>query len=319
MERKNEKETSCETYHVSVMLQESVDALKVQEGNLYFDGTLGGGGHSAEILKRGGRLIAVDRDIEAIKYVQNKFARIPEYKGRYTLVHDNFKNVKEILKNHSIEHLDGAVLDLGVSSRQIDDKSRGFSYKADDIVDMRMDRGQVLSALTVINQYTEEELSRIIYTYGEERHARRIAREIVKARAKKPIEKTGELSQIILSCFPPFIKGGNPAKRTFQALRIEVNGELDRLSDALTDLVNCLTSGARIAVISFHSLEDRIAKQTFRALAADCVCDKSLPVCVCNHKATVRLPESKGKKPSSKEQAVNPRSASATLRVAEKL
>lgn len=303
-------------YHVPVMLSECMDALKIGEGKLYFDGTLGGGGHSSEILRRGGRLIATDRDMEAIDYSRLRLSQVTEWGGRYTLVKDNFKNVTEVLKANAIDELDGAILDLGISSHQVDENLRGFSYSGSGLLDMRMDRDQYLSAMTVVNEYTEEELSRIIYTYGEERFARKIARAIVETRKKARIETTKKLADIVRSCVPEG-KGGHPAKKTFQAIRIEVNNELSGLGEAICDIVGFLKSGSRIAVITFHSLEDRIVKQTLKTLASDCICDKSLPVCVCNHKASVKL---LGKyKPSAEEVARNSRSQSATLRIAEKL
>lgn len=303
-------------YHVPVMLRESVDALRVSEGKLYFDGTLGGSGHSGEILRRGGRLIATDRDMEAIDYARMKLSQITDYNGRYTLVKDNFKNVLEVLRTYSADALDGAILDLGISSHQVDENVRGFSYSGNGLLDMRMDRDQYLSAMTVVNEYTEDELSRIIYTYGEERFARKIAKSIVEARKKAPIETTKRLGDIVKSCVPEG-KNGHPAKKTFQAIRIEVNNELSGLGEAISDIVSVLRPGGRIAVISFHSLEDRIVKQTFKTLASDCICDKSLPICVCNHKASVKLI---GKyRPSENEVKQNSRSQSATLRVAEKL
>lgn len=205
---------------------------------------------------------------------------------------------------------------MGISSHQVDEAVRGFSYNGNGLLDMRMDRDQYLSAMTVVNEYTEDELSRIIYTYGEERFARKIARAIVQARVKAPVETTKRLSDIVKSCVPAG-KNGHPAKKTFQAIRIEVNNELSGLGEAIGDIVNVLNSGGRIAVITFHSLEDRIVKQTLKMLSSDCICDKSLPVCVCNHKATVKLI---GKyKPTQQEMQENPRSQSATLRVAEKL
>ncbi|MDE6398193.1 MAG: 16S rRNA (cytosine(1402)-N(4))-methyltransferase RsmH [Clostridiales bacterium] len=304
-------------YHVPVLLDECMQALNVGAGKLYFDGTLGGGGHTSEILRRGGRVIATDRDMEAIDYARLRLAQVSDYNGRYTLVKDNFKNATEVLRAHETASLDGALLDLGISSHQVDENLRGFSYSGNGLLDMRMDRDQYLSAMTVVNEYTEEELSRIIYTYGEERFARKIARAIVETRRRSPIETTTRLADIVKSCVPAGKKGGHPAKKTFQAIRIEVNNELSGLGEAIGDLVNALRPGGRIAVISFHSLEDRIVKQTFKMLSMDCICDKSLPVCVCHHKATVKLI---GKyKPSEEETARNERSKSATLRVAEKL
>ena len=304
-------------YHVPVLLSECMEALAVSPEKLYFDGTLGGGGHSGEILRRGGRVIATDRDMDAIDCARGKFLAVSAYAGRYTLVKDNFKNALQVLKDNGISALDGALLDLGISSHQVDEDSRGFSYSGDGVLDMRMDRDQMLSAMTVVNEYSEEALSRLIYTYGEERFARKIAGRIVQARKRAPIETTRELADLIKACVPQGQKGGHPAKRTFQAIRIEVNNELSGLGEAIGDLTSVLKPGARIAVISFHSLEDRIVKQTFKTLATDCICDKSLPVCVCHHKASVKL---LGKtKPSEAEIAANPRAQSATLRVAEKL
>ena len=304
-------------YHVPVLLDECMQALNVGADKLYFDGTLGGGGHTSEILRRGGRVIATDRDMEAIDYARMRLGQVSDYNGRYTLVKDNFKNATEVLRAHGAETIDGALLDLGISSHQVDENLRGFSYSGNGLLDMRMDRDQYLSAMTVVNEYTEDELSRIIYTYGEERYARKIARAIAEARRRSPIETTKRLADIVKSCVPVSKKGGHPAKKTFQAIRIEVNNELSGLGEAIGDLVSALRPGGRIAVISFHSLEDRIVKQTFKMLSMDCICDKSLPVCVCHHKASIKLI---GKyKPSEEETARNERSKSATLRVAEKL
>lgn len=304
-------------YHVPVLKDECMTALKVSEEKLYFDGTLGGGGHTEEILRRGGRVIATDRDMEAIDYARMRLGQTSEYNGRYVLVKDNFKNALQVLKQHGVSEIDGALLDLGISSHQVDETLRGFSYNGNGLLDMRMDRDQYLSAMTVVNEYTEDELSRIIYTYGEERFARKIARAVVEARARSPIETTKRLSDIVCACVPQRGKGGHPAKKTFQAIRIEVNNELSGLGEAIGDLVSVLKPKGRIAVISFHSLEDRIVKQTFKMLSMDCICDKSLPVCVCHHTASVKLI---GKyKPTQEEMTRNPRSASATLRVAEKL
>lgn len=301
------------------MLHEAVDALCVKEGRLYFDGTLGGGSHSERILQLGGRIISTDRDSEAIDHVLSRFSRNSAYAGRYTLVKDNFKNVLQILKDKNIDKLDGALLDLGISSHQIDEANRGFSYMKDAQLDMRMDRDQLLSAMTVVNEYSEDELSRVIYTYGEEHAARRIAAAIVKKRKTEPIETTGQLVDIVASVVPKNPKAGHPAKKTFQALRIEVNDELKGLTEALNEIASVLKSGARFAVITFHSLEDRIVKQTFRYMCTDCVCDKSLPVCVCGHKATAKLISHKGIRPTQEEIENNSRSKSATLRIIEKL
>lgn len=306
-------------YHVPVLLTECLDALKIESGKLFFDGTLGGGGHSYAILERGGNLIATDRDIEALDHSQMRLLSNSSFAGRYILVKDNFKNALEVLKNNGISQIDGALLDLGISSHQVDEQTRGFSYTGNSLLDMRMDRDQYLSAMTVVNEYTEDELSRVIYTYGEDRFARRIAKNIVLARKKSRIESTQKLADIIKSSVPANMKGGHPAKKTFQAIRIEVNNELSGLGEAVSDLVSVLKPGGRICVITFHSLEDRIIKQTLRALSTDCICDKSLPICVCNHKATVKLINPKGIRPSAIEETKNSRSKSATLRIAEKL
>jgi 16S rRNA (cytosine1402-N4)-methyltransferase len=301
------------------MLDECMRALKPGEGKLFFDGTLGGGGHSEAILKSGARLIAADRDAEAIDYAHTRFLKNGAFNGRYIIVKDNFKNVLRILRDNGCKELDGAILDLGISSRHTDDPQRGFSYNNDGILDMRMDRDQFLSAMTVVNEYGEDELSKIIFTYGEERFARRIARNIAAAREKRRIDGTLELAGIIAASVPAGAKGGHPAKRTFQALRIEVNAELSGLGEAISDIIGVLRSGARLAVISFHSLEDRIVKHVFKTLSAGCICDKSLPVCVCGHKPEIRLVENKGVRPTREEIERNPRCKSATLRIAEKL
>ncbi len=306
-----------EQYHVSVMPNECIGTLDVKSGGIYFDATLGGGGHSELILRKGGSVVAVDRDSDAIDYVTRKFAKIPEFEGRYKIVHDNFKNVKQVLRDCGINELDGAIADLGISSRQVDDAERGFSYSKDGELDMRMDREQELSALSVVNEYSEEQLSRIIFTYGEERFARKIAADIVRERKLSPIETTGRLSELIQRSVPPR-KNGHPAKKTFQALRIEVNNELSGLGEALCDMVDLLKPKARLCVLTFHSLEDRIVKQTFASLATDCICDKSLPICVCGHKATVKQ-TGKALRPTEKETELNSRSKSATLRAVEKL
>lgn len=306
-----------EDYHVPVLANECMNALGVERDGIYFDGTLGGGNDSELILRSGGRLIAVDRDSEAIDYVSARFAANPDFAGRYELVHDNFKNVVEILDRRGIDGLDGALLDLGISSRQVDEPQRGFSYSKDGELDMRMDREQVLSAMHVVNEYSADQLVRIFFIYGEEKFARKIAANIVAKRKLSPIETTAQLSDIIIDSVPSR-KSGHPAKKVFQALRIEVNNELSGLGEAICDIVDRLRRGARLCVITFHSLEDRIVKQTFASLATDCICDKSLPVCVCGHKASVKL-VGKAVRPSAEEQERNPRSKSATLRVAEKI
>ncbi len=303
-------------YHVPVLFDECMDALNVKQGGIYLDGTLGGGGHSEGILTRGGKLIALDRDREAIEESRKRFES-KELSG-YTLVKSNFHDASNVLDGLEIAKIDGALLDLGISSHQIDAPERGFSYRFDGKLDMRMDGEEGISAFDVINDYSEEELVKILFEYGEERFARKIAAGIVKARQTAPIETTLALSEIVKKNTPEFYhRQGHPAKKTFQALRIEVNGELSGLDKAIEDIAARLSSGARLAVITFHSLEDRIVKQTFKLLCTDCICDKSLPVCVCGHKASAKLI---GKfKPGKEEQQNNSRSLSATLRVIEKL
>lgn len=303
------------TYHIPVMLDETLEGLNVKPNGLYFDGTLGGGGHSEAILTAGGNLIATDRDTEAIAFVKKRFEG--RFEGRYTLVNANFKDIADIFEREGIDEIDGAVLDLGISSNQIDKAERGFSYMSDGALDMRMDKNAGLSAAEVVNTYTEQRLSEILFRFGEERFSRRIAAAIVKRREEKPIETTAELSEIITKAVPYNPKGGHPAKRSFMGIRIEVNAELEGLDTAIEYLTERLKCGGRLAVISFHSLEDRIVKQTFKTLATGCVCDKSLPVCVCGHREVVKL--IRKQKPTESEIERNPRSASATLRVVEKL
>lgn len=303
-------------YHISVMLDEVIDALEVRRGGVYFDGTLGGGGHSLGIMKAGGNVIATDLDEDAIKYAESRF--IGEgMSGKFTLVRDNFKNFLRVLDGLGCESIDGAVLDLGVSSHQFDEGERGFSYRFDAELDMRMDRRQELTAEDVVNGYTEKELLRILYEYGEESYAKSIVRNIINARKDHVIRTTGELADIIMKSVP-YRKGGHPAKKTFQALRIEVNGELDGLGQAAEDIVSRLRPGGRLCVITFHSLEDKIIKNAFRLMATDCICDKSLPICVCGHKATVKQIKV-NKKATEEELAENNRSHSASLRIVEKL
>lgn len=310
-----------EFVHIPVMLEECMEGLKIRNGGTYFDGTLGGGGHSYEILRRSapdGRLIATDLDDYAITRASE---RLKEFEGRFTLVKDNFKNFSAIKDRLGVDGFDGILLDLGVSSFQIDDKSRGFSYLlADEILDMRMDRRQPFSAKEIVNGYSESELFRILSEYGEDRFAKNIARNIVSARKERKIETVGELNEIIDRSIPKkFQKDGHPSKRTFQALRIEVNGELEGLKTAVTDMTRSLKKGGRIAVISFHSLEDRIVKNVFRELEQDCVCDKRLPVCVCGKKKEIEIINSHPITASEKELAVNGRARSAKLRIAEKI
>ena len=305
------------SYHVPVLYNECLDNLNIKTGGTYFDGTLGGAGHSEGILMRGGNLIATDLDKDAIENAKVRLGK-PEYEGRFTLVRDNYKNFSNVLSSLNVDKIDGALFDLGISSHQIDEPERGFSYRFDGKLDMRMSDEQSLSAYDVVNTYSEEKLADILYLYAEERFSRRIARNIVNARKIKPIETTLQLAEIVKQSDPMQAqKNGHPAKKTFQAIRIEVNGELNGLDTLIEDVIEKLNSGARLCIITFHSLEDRIVKKAFALHSTDCICDKKLPICICGHKATVK---SLGKiKPSKEELELNSRSASATLRIIEKL
>ena len=305
--------------HVSVLLQECMDALCIKPDGIYIDGTAGGGGHSSEIASHldTGKLIALDRDMSA---VQAAGARLEKYGERAQVVHSNFSEMAQVCRQLGIEGVDGVLLDLGVSSYQLDTADRGFSYMADAPLDMRMNREDTLDAYTVVNTYTEQQLKKIIYDYGEERFAPRIAQRIVQEREKQPIRTTGELVSIIKAAMPAAAKEGghHPAKRTFQAIRIEVNGELSVIEPTIRDAVSLLKPGGRIAIITFHSLEDRIVKQTFASLASGCTCPRDFPVCVCGKKPLVDIISRKPILPSEQELEVNPRSRSAKLRVAQK-
>lgn len=302
------------------MFEECMQALDLKPAGVYVDGTAGGGGHSYGIASRltSGRLIAIDQDSAAIEAAG---ARLAPFGSRVTLVRDNFRNLSAILDDLEIHHIDGILLDLGVSSYQLDTAERGFSYNADAPLDMKMDQRKSLSAYNVVNEYSADRLRRILYDYGEERFAPRIAAAIVAQRQKAPIETTGQLVDIIKSAIPAAARDGghHPAKRSFQAIRIEVNGELDVIEPALRAAVSRLNPGGRAAVITFHSLEDRIVKQTFASLASGCTCPKDFPVCVCGKRSTVRLVGGKPILPGKQELEQNPRSRSAKLRVAQKL
>lgn len=265
--------------HVPVMLGECIDGLDIKPDGVYLDCTLGGGGHSEKIVSQlqGGKLIAVDKDIEAIKSSQ---ARLSEYKDKIIYIHDDFKNVISHLDEMGVEKLDGVLIDLGVSSYQLDNAERGFSYNADAPLDMRMDQGQYLSAKQVVNEYSQEKLADIIWQYGEDKLSRAIAKGIVEYRNKKEIETTGELAKIVEQAYPAKLrwKFGNPCKRTFQAIRIEVNGELKDLGEVIEDLSIRLKTGGRICIITFHSLEDRIVKRAFVQLNKECVCPPHQPI-----------------------------------------
>ncbi len=307
--------------HRSVLLDECIEGLNIKPDGIYVDGTAGGGGHSfhiASALGEGGRLIAIDQDENAIEAAGKRLA---PFGDKVTLVRSNFSRVSEVLDELGIERIDGILMDLGVSSYQLDTPERGFSYNADAPLDMRMDNRNPLDASVVVNTYSEEKLREIIYGYGEEKFGGKIASEIVKARSIKPIERTGELVDIIKRAMPSAAKQGghHPAKRTFQAIRIEVNSELDVIRPAIDGAVKRLSAGGRIAIITFHSLEDRLVKQAYASLAEGCTCPRSFPVCVCGNKPKVRIITKKPILPSENELEENPRSRSAKLRVAEKI
>ena len=306
--------------HRSVLLEPCMDALAIKPDGIYVDGTAGGGGHSFEIARRltTGRLIAIDQDEAAIKAASAKLAPLGE---RAQVVRSNFRYISDVLDTLGIEKIDGVLLDLGVSSYQLDTPERGFSYMADAPLDMRMDMRSEKNAYHVVNTYGEAELRRILFDYGEERFAGRIASRIVEARAEKPIETTGELTSLIKSAIPAAAREGghHPAKRSFQAIRIEVNSELDVIRPALESAAARLKKGGRMAVITFHSLEDRIVKQTFADMASGCTCPKGLPVCVCGKVPEVKVISRKPILPDAEELENNPRSRSAKLRVAEKI
>ena len=306
--------------HVSVLLNECLEGLNIKENGIYVDGTLGGAGHSSEILKRlskEGRLIGIDQDTDALKAAKE---RLKDY-SNVTFVHSNFSNIENVLNNLNIDGVDGILMDLGVSSSQLDEGERGFSYMKDAPLDMRMNRENDFSAYNVVNEYSEEDLYRIIRDYGEEKFAKRIASFIVENRQEKNIETTLELVEIIKNAIPAKARreGPHPAKRTFQAIRIEVNSELSILNKTIEDGVEKLNKGGRMAIITFHSLEDRIVKNKFRDLAVSCRCPKEFPVCVCGEKAKVKIISRKAIEPTKEEVEINPRSRSAKLRVIEKL
>ena len=307
--------------HVSVLLQETIDGLNVKPDGIYVDGTTGGGGHSYEICKRlgeNGRLICIDQDTEALAAAEK---RLEPFAGKVTLVKSNYAQMKEVLKQLGIDKVDGIVLDLGVSSYQLDNAERGFSYREDAPLDMRMDREQTLTARDIVNEYPESELYRIIKEYGEERFAKSIARNICKRRQDKPLETTFELVDIIRNSMPAKARNGksHPAKRTFQAIRIECNQELEVLRQALDEMVNLLKDGGRISIITFHSLEDRMVKTSFRRQENPCTCPPDFPVCVCGNKPKGKVITRKPILPSEEECEQNTRSKSAKLRVFERI
>ena len=307
--------------HYSVMKEECLEGLNLSKDGIYFDGTLGGAGHSYEILKRtapSGRLIATDLDKDAIKNAEEK---LKEFNGRFKLCNTNFKNIISVLDEEGIPQIDGALLDLGVSSYQLDNRERGFSYLSDEIrLDMRMDQTSGKSAWEVVNYYEKAKLSYIFSVYGEEKFADNIAKNICEERKIKPIDTTGELVKIIDRSIPyKFKQNGHPAKKVFQAIRIEVNEELDGLGQCLKDIVKRLKKGGRLVVLTFHSLEDRIVKQTFKDLETDCICDKRFPVCVCGKKREIKILTKKPIEASERECEENSRSHSAKLRIIEKI
>lgn len=302
-----------EFVHKSVLFDEAIESLNIDKSKIILDGTAGGGGHSREIAKRAGRLIAVDQDPDAIKVLHERL----DLFDNVTIVQNNFSNVKDILKEQGIEKIDGMLLDLGVSSFQLDTAQRGFSYHADAPLDMRMSKSG-LSAKDVVNTYSEAELADILFRYGEEKFARRIAKNIVLHRQDKEIETTGELVDIIKESYPKAkMRDSHPARKTFQAIRIEVNAELDALEKTLDSALDCLSSGGRLSIITFHSLEDRMVKEKFNSWVNPCTCPKEFPVCVCGKKPLGKLPF-KFKAPSEVELEENPRARSSKLRCFEK-
>lgn len=301
-----------EFVHKSVLFDEAIKALDLNENKIIVDGTAGGGGHSGEIAKRAKRVISIDQDPDAIAVLNERLGD----KENVTIVHDNYSNIKNIISNLNIEKIDGLLLDLGVSSFQLDTAERGFSFHKDAPLDMRMSKSG-LSAYDVVNNYDERQLADIIYRYGEEKFSRRIAANIVKARAKKPIETTFELVDIIKSSMPQkAMRDAHPARRTFQAIRIEVNAELDVLKSTLEDAFDILAPGGRIAIITFHSLEDRIVKEQFAKWCQGCTCPKEFPVCVCGKKPKGKT--FKSISPSKEKLEENPRARSSRLRIFEK-
>ena len=307
--------------HTSVLLQETIDALCIRSGGIYVDGTLGGGGHSEQIAARlsgEGRLIGIDQDAAAVEAAGK---RLEQFKDHVTIVRSNYGNMAGELKKLGISSVDGLLLDLGVSSYQLDDAERGFTYREDAPLDMRMDQRKALTAREVVNSYSEQDLYRIIRDYGEDRFAKNIAKHIVRERQIQSIETTGELIHIIKAAIPAKVRatGGHPAKRTFQAIRIEVNQELSVLMNSLDMIIDLLNDGGRFCVITFHSLEDRIVKDAFRKAENPCICPPDFPVCVCGRKPKGKVITRKPILPSVRETEDNPRSKSAKLRVFERI
>ncbi len=306
-----------EFQHKSVLLEETVSSLHIKPDGIYVDGTLGGGGHALEIcrqLSERGRLIGIDQDDAAIAAAAQ---RLKEHESKVTIIRSNYCNMKQCLNEIGIEKVDGIILDLGVSSYQLDTVDRGFTYREDAPLDMRMDRRQAYTAKDIVNEYSEMELYRIIRDYGEDRFAKNIAKHIVKARAEKPIETTNELTEVIKNAIPAKVRktGGHPAKRTFQAIRIELNKELEVLENTLDEMIDLLNEGGHLSIITFHSLEDRIVKNNFRKNENPCICPPEFPMCVCGKKSKGKVVTRKPILPSEKELEENSRSKSAKLRV----
>lgn len=306
--------------HKSVLLNECIEGLNIKKEGIYVDGTLGGGGHSYEILRKlspNGRLIGIDRDKDALNAASKKLNEF----NNFTTVHDNHANILEILKNLGIQGVDGILLDLGVSSYQLDEASRGFSYMNDAPLDMRMNREDNISAYEVVNNYSEEKLSRIFFDYGEERYSKSIAKKICKVREENKISTTLELVEVIKSAMPSSAlnEKQHPAKRVFQAIRIEVNEELTKLKQAVEDSIKALNNGGRLAIITFHSLEDKIVKHTYEDMQGRCTCPKDFPVCVCNYISYGRIVNKKPIISNEEELKENPRARSAKLRIFERI
>ena len=306
--------------HKSVLLDETIDSLNIKPDGIYVDGTLGGGGHSLEICKRlseKGRLIGIDQDLDAIAAATE---RLKDYKDRVTIVHSNYQDIDAVLKNCSVSGVDGIVLDLGVSSYQLDNVERGFTYREDTPLDMRMNQESTMTAKDIVNEYSEMDLYHVIRDYGEDSFAKNIAKHIVKARQEQVIETTGQLNEIIKAAIPAKVRQGqgHPSKKTFQAIRIELNHELDVLENSLDTMISWLNPGGRLSVITFHSLEDRIVKTIFKRNMNPCTCPPEFPVCVCGKKPTGKVITRKPIVPSGQELAENSRAKSSKLRVFEK-
>lgn len=305
--------------HVSILLKECMDGLDIKSDGIYVDGTLGGGGHTFKLIQLidGGKVIGIDQDQDALEAATKRLAIFGD---KFIPVHSNFSNLLEVLETLDIKKIDGFLLDLGVSSYQLDEAERGFSYMNDGQLDMRMNQDDEFSAYEVVNTYSEDELTQIIREYGEENWANRIAKFIVEARSEKPLETTFELVDIIKNAIPASARkdGPHPAKRTFQAIRIEVNNELKIIEKTIEDAFSVMNKGGRVAIITFHSLEDRIVKNTFKKLAQGCICPPEFPVCICNNKPKVKIISKKPILPSDRETSDNPRARSAKLRIAEK-